>query len=147
MMAKMLSAFFFKFDYASLLASFCAFFCVNKLPAHQSSSSAHAEISVSKPSRIDSRISGIERRYNVSLMADQSSPDNKTAFFRSLNLRALIHNPLLKSGKHLRTHTFEYIDKQTRRKWWLILIHIQATEVLKILVLLNLQHCFLITVI
>lgn len=48
-------------------------------PGHQSTSSSHASTGVSSPSRIDSRMPGIDARNKVSWMARQSSSEIRTA--------------------------------------------------------------------
>lgn len=66
-----------------------SFFCVSlrqfgedKCPFHQESSGEHFSTGVFSPRTIDSRILGIESRYNVSWIARQSSTETKTpAFF------------------------------------------------------------------
>ena len=63
----------------------CIFLCLlgeDKRPFHQVSSGEHFSTGVLSPRTIDSRIFGIERRYNVSCIARQSSTERRTpAFF------------------------------------------------------------------
>src|SRR3990172_8332154 len=65
------------------LGIFLVLLGVNKRPGlHQVSSGEHFSIGVFSPRRIDSRIFGIESRYNVSWIASQSSIETRTpAFF------------------------------------------------------------------
>lgn len=58
------------------------FFRIDDLPTHTSNSVLHSEIGVSKPSRIDSLIPGMESKYMVSWIAFQSSSEIRTALER-----------------------------------------------------------------
>lgn len=53
----------------------------DQTPTHQPGSLAHSSTGVSIPSRIDSRIPGMDSRYSVSWIASQSSSETSTALF------------------------------------------------------------------
>jgi hypothetical protein len=67
---------------SEFLGVLLSLFRVNKRPFHQESSGEHFSTGVFKPRTIDSRILGMESRYNVSWIARQSSIEMRTpAFF------------------------------------------------------------------
>ena len=77
----------FGFGFQSCRGDFLGIFLrlsgVDKRPLlHQTNSGEHLSTDVFKPRRIESRIFGIERRYKVSWIANQSSTEIRTpAFF------------------------------------------------------------------
>jgi|GEM_PF-6092407 len=67
---------------SELFGIFLSLFRINKRPFHQESSGEHFSTGVFKPRTIDSRILGIESKYNVSWIARHSSIEMRTpAFF------------------------------------------------------------------
>jgi len=82
---KNLEEFFgFRFQSGShkLLGVIPGLFGLDKRPLHQGSSVEHFSTGVLRPRTIDSRIFGMESRYNVSWIASQSSIERRTpAFF------------------------------------------------------------------
>ena len=63
---QQLNRFVFETGRAQLPGIFLSLLGIDDFPCHQSSSLAHPSTGVCKPSRMDSRIPGMDRRYKVS---------------------------------------------------------------------------------
>ena len=78
---EQLLGFWFQTRRGEFLGVFLCLFGENKPPFHQESSGEHFSTGVFKPRTIDSRILGMESKYNVSWIALQSSAEIRTPSF------------------------------------------------------------------